>query len=415
MSVQNNGKINESALFEIFQPIFNKIAETAVEREQNRILPYEQVRALVEAGFGRLRIPQRFGGFGVSLTTHLKLLTALAKADSNLAQIFRAHSAFIELELLQDNQEIQEKWFPVLAKGALIGAAMSEKIAATDVTVSLTPKAEGGWILNGKKFYSTGTLYADWMTVFAKHDNDLAIVMVSTTAPGIERIDDWDGFGQRLTASGTTIYDHVEVPEENLIRYFDKGGLPSGEFMAGYFQLYHLATLAGISKAAFEDGIKYTRSRTRTFRIPGETNPSQDPLVQRVVGRVSSLTFAIDAIVKQAAQALEDYTLGVEQPVGIAGYEEPVDVQVYQAQQIIINLAQEVTNLIFEVGGASALSRKVQLDRHWRNVRTLASHNPISLREQALGNFYLHGVEPTPALHVLQQAVLKKEPEALSA
>lgn len=409
MTVSNIQEANWNALLERFQPIFNDIEQGAVERETDRQLPFEQVKQLLDAGFGRVRIPTALGGFGASLSQYLLLLTALAKADSNIAQIFRAHSAFIEAELLQDNLDVQTQWFPILVNGGFIGAAMSEKIAATDVTVYLEKKEEGGWVLNGKKYYSTGTLYADWMTVYAKYENDLAIVMVQTTAQGVTRLDDWDGFGQRLTGSGTTIYDDVDIPEHHLIRFFGKNGMPSGEFMAAYFQLYHLATLAGIVQAELRDAIVYTHSRTRTFRVPGETSPRQDPLVQRVIGRISSIAYAIDAIVRQNAFSLEQYIQGQHRPIGVSNIEEPIDVRVYQAQQIILGLAQEASGLIFEVGGASSVSRKLQLDRHWRNVRTLASHNPASQREQALGNFYLNNIEPTIALHVLQQAVTNKQ------
>ncbi|MCH4247123.1 MAG: acyl-CoA dehydrogenase family protein [Acinetobacter populi] len=408
MTVSDIQEANWDTLLAIFQPIFNDIEHGAIERETNRQLPFEQVKQLLDAGFGRVRIPVAAGGLGASLPQYLLLLTALAKADSNIAQIFRAHSAFIEAELLQDNRDVQDRWFPVLVQGGFIGAAMSEKIAATDVTVYLEQKQDGGWVLNGKKYYSTGTLYADWMTVYAKYENDLAMVMVQTTAQGVMRLDDWDGFGQRLTGSGTTIYDNVDIPKHHLIRFFGKDGMPSAEFMAAYFQLYHLATIAGIVQAELKDAIAYTHSRTRTFRVPGETSPRQDPLVQRVIGRISSIAYAIDAIVRQNALSLDQYIQGQQRPIGVSNIEEPIDVRVYQAQQIILGLAQEASGLIFEVGGASSVSRKLQLDRHWRNVRTLASHNPASQREQALGNFYLNDVEPTIALHVLHRAITEK-------
>lgn len=408
LSHTSSTPLSDDALHAHFTPLFASIAEGAVAREQRRELPHECVQALLKAGFGRLRIPRSEGGFGVSLSQLMQLLQALARADSNVAQIFRAHSAFVEGEQLVSDRRVRELWFPKIVAGEMVGAAMSERIAGTDITLRMSADPAGGWRLNGRKFYCTGALYADWMTAYAAVDGTFAVAMVSTTAPGVERVDDWDGFGQRLTASGSTLFDDVRVPEEHFIRYFEPSSMPAEQYMSAYFQLYHLATLSGIVAATFDDGVRYARERTRTFRVPGVSSPKDDPLVQRVIGRLASIAYASEALVQQAARALDRANRAIQE--GLESQEEvsPVDVQVYQAQQIILSLALEATSLVFEVGGASAVSNSRQLDRHWRNARTLASHNPASQREQALGDFYLNGVTPTAALQTLRDAAKGK-------
>ena len=72
-----------------FRPIFARIAEGAVERERNRVLPFEQIKWLKEAGFGAVRIPVEHGGAGASLPQLVQLLIELAEADSNLPQALR--------------------------------------------------------------------------------------------------------------------------------------------------------------------------------------------------------------------------------------------------------------------------------------------------------------------------------------
>ena len=54
----------------------------------------------------------------------------------------------------------------------------------------------------------------------------------------------------------------------------------------------------------------------------------------------------------------------------------------------------EAATLVFEVGGASATSETRRLDRHWRNARTAASHNPAIHREAAIGDHLLNGTVP---------------------
>lgn len=407
MSIQVSGAGNASGEahdFPHFAILFDRIAEGAVARERERILPFEQVRWLREAGFGAVRVPREFGGGGASLSTFIALLGQLATADSNVAQIFRAHFAFVENVLLNhDEARVRDLWFPRIVAGDLIGAAMSERNSKTEIGVRLTDDAVDGWRLNGQKFYCTGTLYADWMTVYALHDKAFKTVMVSTAAAGVTCKDDWDGFGQRMTASGTTVFEDVHVPTELLLQHFRPGSRVE-PYMSAFFQLHHLATLSGIAHAALRDAIAYTRSRTRTFRIPGVTSPRDDFLVQRVVGRLSSQVFAIHALVSQCAQDLESLFDDIVADTASEQAQDVADIKVYQAQQIIIDLVLQATSLLFDVGGASALSAENQLDRHWRNARALASHNPAINREQALGLYFLNDVTPIATWRDIQKA-----------
>ena len=77
-------------------PVFEQIGVGTLEREQTRTLPHEQVTALRDAGFGRLRIPVEFGGDGLDWPSFAELLVELAALDSNLPQIFRGHIAYVE-------------------------------------------------------------------------------------------------------------------------------------------------------------------------------------------------------------------------------------------------------------------------------------------------------------------------------
>jgi hypothetical protein len=81
---------------------------------------------------------------------------------------------------------------------------------------------------------------------------------------------------------------------------------------------------------------------------------------------------------------------------GVATTEDyiAVDIQAYQAQQIVLEQVLEAATLLFEVGGASATSEARRLDRHWRNARVVASHNPAIQREAAVGNYHLNGTAP---------------------
>jgi alkylation response protein AidB-like acyl-CoA dehydrogenase len=379
-----------------FGPIFQRIAKDAIRREQQRELPFEAIKWLREAGFGALRVPKSHGGDGATIPQLFRLLVELAEADSNIPQILRAHFAFVEGRLTSKDPATRNLWLRRVSGGAIVGAAMAERTDATQNTVTLV-RRDGHWILNGQKYYCTGTIYADWVAAAAVDGDEHVSVAVPAAAPGVTREDDWDGFGQRLTGSGTTRFDHVRLDDEHIIRRIPTKEYRSESYLTAFYQLFHLAALAGIARAVLRDGTAFVQGRTRAFGVYGTSSPRNDALVQRVVGRLASLSFAATTLVENVAAAIEaTYQAALHDAADEALY-AATDVKAFQAQQIVINLVLEATTLLFEVGGASATSETRRLDRYWRNARTLASHNPAIYRERAIGDYYLNGTTPREA------------------
>lgn len=392
--------ITDAELDARLAPIYARIAEGAVAREQQRTLAHEPVAWLREARFGALRVPRSHGGSGATLPQLLRQLVRLGQADSNLPQIFRAHFGFVEGRLSSGDAASQDYWFARVVAGELWGAAMAERTESTGNSVQLS-EDEGGYRLDGEKYYCTGTLYADWVAAVANHGDDFVSLVVPTGAPGVERVDDWDGFGQRLTGSGTTRFTRVSVQPQHLLRRFAKGELRAESYLTAFYQAVHLATLAGIGRAVLADAVAFVQGRTRAFGVPGQSQPAADPRVQAVIGRLSSLAFAADAQVTAVGQSLQAvYEAGQQGEVAEQLYTD-AEIHAFQAQQIVLPQVLEASTLLFEVGGASATSNARRLDRHWRNARTLASHNPAIYREQALGNYYLNGISPAQAWRAL--------------
>ena len=292
-------------LAERFRPIFKKIAEGAVAREQSRTLAFEAVAWLREAGFGALRVPQAHGGLGATLPQTFRLLIELGEADSNLPQIFRAHFAFVEERLNSKDEADRQRWFSLIVEGALFGAAMAEKTEGTETTVTLT-KDGARWILDGYKYYSTGTIYSSWIVAVALEGTEYVSLAVPATAKGVTIEDDWDGFGQRLTGSGTTRFHQVAIGEDQILRRVSVEQPPKTSYIIAYYQLFHLAALAGIARAVLKDAIAFTQAKTRTFAVPGKSSPRHDPLVQSVIGRLASLSFTADTLVDGVADAIEE-------------------------------------------------------------------------------------------------------------
>jgi alkylation response protein AidB-like acyl-CoA dehydrogenase len=380
-----------------FRPVFERIAAGALEREERRELPFEAVRWLADAGFGALRVSRAAGGRGASLTQLVQLLVELAHADPNVAHLLRGHFAYLEHALTDRDPATRRFWAREAVAGRLIGNASSEQGngGLWDTRTRVAPDGEGRWLLEGTKYYSTGSIFADWISVGAvAPDGERVTVAVRADAPGVDRVDDWDGFGQRLTGSGTTVFTAVEVDPRGIVPYAARR--PS--VLGAYFQLHLLATLAGIGRAVVTDAVGFVRPRTRTFGSAATPVPRADPLVQAVVGRLSAASFAADATVLAAAERLDAVTRSAARGTATQEEHDAADVAAYQAQLVVVDLVLRSATELFEVGGASATSTTRALDRHWRNARTIASHNPVILKERTVGDHVLNGTSPSAGL-----------------
>ena len=392
---------DDGELAERFEPLFAKIAEGSLDREADRRLPYDEVNWLRDAGFTKLRVPRSHGGFGASLPQFFRLLIGLGRADSNLPQLLRGHFGFVESRLVHPDTDVRDRWLRRVGDGVIVGNAQSElgNRSFWQNATTITTAANGtGWRLSGKKFYSTGSLFADWIHTTATVDPEhSATVFVPASAPGVNQFDDWDGFGQRLTGSGTTLFDDVEIHPED-VEIYDNGQLPQSS-LAAFFQLVHLATLSGIGRSAVAEATAFVRQRTRNLTNPGHSSPADDPLVQQVIGRVAGASFAADATTLAAADVAEEVYQAHVAGRATAEHFDNADVAVYSAQGQVIGLVLGLVTELFEVGGASAVTERFRLDRHWRNARTLASHNPVIYRDRIVGDHLLNGTSPSADLN----------------
>ncbi|WP_322044049.1 acyl-CoA dehydrogenase family protein [Paraburkholderia sp. J67] len=372
-----------------FRPLFTRIHARAAAREIERTLPFEEIEWLRDARLTAARVPREHGGLGLSLPEFFELLIELSAAESNLTQALRAHFGFVE-HILASAPERQAVWFERLANGAIVGAAWSETGEAKQAQFSTRlTRSNDGWQLNGTKFYTTGSLFADWIHVGASDENGEAISLtIDRRANGVEVIDDWDGMGQRLTASGTSRFTDVPVDEREIV-----AGRAPFDYSEGFYQLVHLATLAGINRAAANEAAALVASRKRSYSHAPAARPADDAQVLQVVGRIRARAWTAAAAVAQAARALERAERAVGDAHASAAIAE-AEIEIWQAQTVVSQLVLDATANVFDALGASATLRPQALDRHWRNARTITSHNPRIYKDRIVGEFAVNGTLP---------------------
>ncbi|MGM5025256.1 acyl-CoA dehydrogenase family protein [Tardiphaga sp. 862_B3_N4_1] len=379
------------------QQLFDHIAQGEAEREHDRVLPYDIIELIRRSRIGALRIPKADGGGGSTVRELLTAVIRLAEADANVAHILRNHYSVVERLLASPPSAQNRKWRDDVAAGAIIGLATTElgssQVGDIAPATIVTPDGDG-YRLNGTKYYSTGTLYADYVLVRVADANEaLATTIVPVKREGIELVDDWDGSGQRLTGSGTTHFHNVRVEAAELI--FDQPNIGYGAAYQNTFaQLYLTAINAGIAAAILRDASDLVRRRARSFYYAPTLRPREDPILQQTIGQIASNAFAAEATVLAAADALDVSSNAPDREDTKPALDAALASS--KAKIVVDELAIRSGSLLFDTGGASATKKSDNLDRHWRNARTLSSHNPVTYKAQAIGAYEINGT-PLPA------------------
>lgn len=376
-----------------FQPIFDRIAEDAALRETTRTLPVEQIGWLKQAGFGALRVPVAQGGGGASIPDLFRLLIALAEADSNIAQALRGHFAFVE-DILARPEAVAKPWFARFAAGEIVGNAWSEigDVRLGERKTLLLQKGTD-FVLEGEKYYSTGAIFAEWIDVLATREDDGASVIaaVDTRQAGVQRSDDWTGFGQRTTGSGTTRFAAARVDAAHVFPFETRF-----RYQTAFYQTVLNAVLAGSAAAAVREAAQFLRARKRSYSHANTPEAARDPQLLAVIGRAHALAEAARAVTLAGAEAVqaayEAQFLKDDDDDRAANIE--AELASARAQSAAADLALRATTEIFDALSASAVDTGLAIDRHWRNARTAANHNPLVFKERILGDRIVNGTEP---------------------
>ena len=380
------------------QLLSKQFSAQASERDLERQLPYDAFDQLRAHGLQAIRVPKAFGGPGGSVRELIEMTRVLSQGDSNISQALSPHLLVVDSLLLWGTLEQQEKIFSDLLSGQIINNAFAERGGkfVGDIATRLTADGDG-FRLNGRKFYSTGALLADQLYVTAIMDDGVfALIYVPCRRGGLELIDDWDGMGQRTTASGSTVFNNVRVERGEVVP------LPKFATERTYFgalaQSVHVAIDTGIAAAALEDAVDFANTKARPMPESGVDRQADDPYVISSIGHMAIATHQAEAMLSRALGYLEPAIAA--QLDGTASGQDldrllsEASVAVAEAKAVATEASLRVSEMIFSIGGASATLRQYNFDRHWRNARTHTTHDPVSYKYRLVGNFWLNDILP---------------------
>lgn len=362
----------------------------ASQRDRERRLPLPELERYSQSGLWGITVPREHGGAGVSRATLAEVTAIISRADGSLGQIPQNHYYALEVLRVNGSADQQRRFYARALAGERFGNALAEigTRTAAERRTRLTADPQGGWRIDGSKFYCTGALYAQWVpTATVGEDGVQRLAFVRRDSPGVEIIDDWSGFGQRVTGSGTVLFKNVAVPDENVMVLTDPAA--PANTIKPLAQIIHAAIDLGIGQAALADAVDFVRERSRPWIDAGVERASDDPLTIGEFGRLSIRLDAARALVARAGRILDAATADAS-PQNVAA----AAIAVAEARVLTTEASLAAGSKLFELAGTQSTLDPLNLDRHWRNARTHTLHDPVRWKLHAVGNYYLNGAAP---------------------
>ena len=378
----------DAEALEIAEVLAAQFKNNAIARDAERILPFEEIEAYSQSGLWAITVPKEYGGADVSSYTVAQVIALISGVDGSIGQIPQNH--FYALEVLRNtgSEQQKRKIYAEILKGARLGNALAEFKTpnASLRQTNIRPHAED-FVVNGEKFYCTGSLFAHRIPTLVKDDQDREfLAFIPRNSKGLTVHDNWTGFGQRTTGSGTVNFDQVIVGAEDVIPFSESFTQPT--LVGPFAQIMHAAIEVGIARAAFEETLNRVRL-ARPWIDSGVDVATADPLTIYEIGKIATDVRASELLLKQAAKSVD-----AAKPNPTAENIAKASIDVAKVRAHSTNIALKASSKLIELAGSRGSQREDGLDRFWRNARVHTLHDSSRWKYYFIANYVLNGVLP---------------------
>lgn len=272
-------------------------------------MPQSVIDGLVEIGAFSMKIPTQYGGLGFTQSNYNRVVSRVASYCASTAVWLSAHQSIGVPNPLKmfGNDEQKKRYFPRLAKGELSAFALTEPGVGSDPAQMSTfaePSPDGkGWILSGKKLWTTNGPIADIMIVMArtasvmvdgKERKQITAFIVERSFPGIKVEHRCQFMGLRAIQNGVLTFDKVYVPNENVLWGVGKG-LKLALITLNTGRLTLPACCSGVARLCLSIVRQWANERSQWGAVIGKHEA-----VASKLAFIASHAFAMDSITEYA-------------------------------------------------------------------------------------------------------------------
>ncbi len=229
-------------------------------------------------GLHGITVDEADGGLGLGYLEHVIACEEVSRASAAIGLSYGAHSNLCVNQIRRwGNAEQKAKYLPALISGEHVGSlAMSEAGAGSDV-VSMklrATKVDGGWRLNGTKFWITNAAYADTLVVYAKTDVEagsrgITAFLIEKDFAGFSIGQKIDKLGMRGSPTAELVFDDCFVADTQVMGPLN-GGVKVLMSGLDYERVVLSGIQLGIMHACIDTVLPYVRERKQFGRPIGE-------------------------------------------------------------------------------------------------------------------------------------------------
>ncbi|MBS0479159.1 MAG: isovaleryl-CoA dehydrogenase [Proteobacteria bacterium] len=335
-----------------------RIAPLAAKIDHDDWFPRDLWPAMGELGLHGITVEEEYGGLGLGYLEHVIACEEVSRASASVGLSYGAHSNLCINQIRRwASPEQKAKYLPKLISGKHVGSlAMSEAGAGSDV-VGMKLKAEavqGGYVLNGAKFWITNAAYADTLVVYAKTgegSRGITTFLIERDMPGFSIGQKIDKVGMRGSPTAELVFDDCEVPEENVMGPLN-GGV--GVLMSGLD--YERTVLAGIQlgimQACLDVVVPYVRERKQFGQPIGN--------FQLIQAKVADMYVALNSARAYVYAVAKNCDEGKTTRFDAAG-------AILLASESAVKVAGEAIQAL----GGAGYTKDWPVERYWRDAKLL--------------------------------------------
>jgi 3-hydroxy-9,10-secoandrosta-1,3,5(10)-triene-9,17-dione monooxygenase len=346
------------------------LARNSQKSEQDRRAHEENINAISEAGLFRLMVPKRFGGYQSSIKSHLEITAALAEACAGTAWVTALTNVCA--------------WFVGLysrkAQEDVFGANPDARVAGVFTPSTDCRRVEGGLVVSGKWYWSSGSLHADWVTVgVMEHDANGAFVgqylaLIPKSDVTIE--DTWFTVGMRASGSNCVVAKEVFIPDHRLLdvgaavnSYYPTEFKDEAEYRGAFVPVAAIVLVGaqlGMGRAALKFVIDKAPQRSIAY-----TSFEKQTSSVMFQAQIAEASLKIDTAHLHAFRAAEDIDNAARRGEKL---DYATRARVRADAGVVVTAITDALNILISAHGAGTFAEASPLQRIWRDSNTAARH-----------------------------------------
>jgi len=335
-----------------------KVVKPVARRiDQENAVPPDIIRQVAEMGYFALRVPQEYGGPGLSTLESVIVVEELARASGAVAIMATVSGTMVAYPLVHyASPEIKERYLTKLAKGAVGAFALSEPCCGTDAAAITTRAVKEGdeYVISGRKTWITNSPYADFFLVAARtgrpEDRHRGVSLFVVDKSSCVEVSKLDMMGYRGSGTSEVLFRDCRVPESNMVGQLN-GGFKIVMDALNEGRVVTAATALGLAEAAFEDALAYSRQR-ETMGVP----IAEHQMVQYMLAEMKVRVEAMKLLIYEAARKVDagdpDYPMWSS-----------------MAKLAAAQWGVDVARMAVQVEGGFGYSRESLVERVYRDVK----------------------------------------------